>query len=165
VAASRGEKINKQEVVDMFYRYLAVLISLVLSSTAFAATEEVSNTTYGVVIEQAREVKMENGTVVMTGGLIHGSSVQDNGEVNSQWCRGSSVMGDDGMPVAGGGYCTIIGQNGDMMFVWFGGGKWGVIGGTGAWAGATGGGTTEPVSQNPDGYAWVNRSKGTITTP
>ena len=70
-------------------------------------------------------------------------------------------MGDDG-PVAGGGYCTIIGQNGDMLFVWFGGGRWGVINGTGDWAGATGGGMTEPVSQNPDGFAYVNRSKGEI---
>ena len=49
-----------------------------------------------------------------------------------------------------------------MLWVWFDLSKWGVIGGTGAWAGATGSGTTEPVSQNADGRSFINKAMGEL---
>ena len=148
----------------MFYRCLAVLMSGFLCSIALADTQKVSSTSYGVTVVPPEATALANGTVIMNGGLFHASSVDDNGDVNSQWCRGSNAMGDNGQPVAGGGFCTIVSQTGDLLWVWFGGGKWGVISGTGEWAGATGGGTSEPVSQSPDGFAYVNKSSGSITS-
>jgi hypothetical protein len=137
----------------------------VFAAGASADTQKINNVQYGVVVEQAQEIKMENGVTVMAGGLSHATVIDANGDVSSQWCRQSAVLGDDGNPVAGGGFCTIISQNGDLLWVWFGGGKWGAIGGTGGWAGASGGGTTEAVSQNPDGRSFVNKAMGDITTP
>ena len=145
----------------MIYRNIATILCLLFASSVLAETQKIDNTAYGVVVERPTEVTMTNGTKVMTGGVFHANSVDANGAVNSQWCRSSTAMGDDG-PVAGGGYCTIIAENGDLLFVWFGGGKWGVISGTGSYAGASGGGTTDGFSQNPDGYAYINKSKGKI---
>lgn len=145
----------------MIYRSVVTILSFFLTSSVLADTQKIDNTAYGVVIERPMEVTMTNGAKVMTGGLFHANSVDANGEVNSQWCRSTTALGDEG-PVAGGGYCTIIAENGDLLFVWFGGGNWGVINGTGRYEGATGGGTTTGVSQNPDGYAYTNKSKGKI---
>ena len=76
-------------------------------------------------------------------------------------------------PLGGAGYCTIVNPDGDILWVWFqnggggqSGGTWGVIGGTGSYAGASGGGTSSaPTSMSPDGRSWINTSTGTITTP
>jgi hypothetical protein len=147
----------------MVYRSIVVLVLSVLSTFAFAATEKISNVQYGVLIEAPQPVGMSNGMTVMSGGLFHSNVVQADGSVSSQWCRGSTAMMDD-KPVSGGGFCTIIADNGDLLWVWFGNGDWGVIGGTGQYDGATGGGKTEPVSQNADGRSFVNKSTGEITT-
>ena len=148
----------------MFYRCLAVLMFCVFSTAASAEVQKINNTSYGVVIEEAGPVEMANGVTVMAGGLFHSSVVNEDGSTFSQWCRGSQAVDDKGAPVAGGGFCTLVAENGDLLWVWFGGGKWGVIGGTGEYAGATGSGSSEPVSQNPDGRAFVNRSMGEIVT-
>ena len=86
-------------------------------------------------------------------------------------CNGAGGSHHAG-PEGGAGFCTIIDQAGDAMWVWFSnnadgqGGTWGVIGGTGAYAGASGGGTSgAPTSMSPDGRSWINTSTGTITTP
>lgn len=70
----------------------------------------------------------------------------------------------------GAGYCTIIPDNGDMLYVSFVLGAadqpatWTVMGGKGGYEGGTGGGTTATVSRRGDGRAWTRKSTGTITT-
>ncbi len=136
-----------------------------------ADTQDVSSTAYGVVVEQGNQVSMANGNTAFVGGLFHANVINNDGEHFSQWCRASGVANSENQPLGNGGYCTLIDSNGDVLWVWFRNmgpgtpGVWGAIGGTGAWAGATGGGKTEPVTQNPDGRAFVNSTTGTITTP
>lgn len=102
--------------------------------------------------------------------VSHATLVRDDGPTASQWCTQEIGEGDDGMPTGFAGYCTIIEDNGDNLWVSFigtptDGITWTVMGGTGQWAGATGGGTSEMVSQRADGQAWTSRATGTITTP
>jgi len=42
--------------------------------------------------------------------------------------------------------------------------SWSVMGGTGKYAGATGGGTGTVVSRRSDGVSWTVQSKGTLIT-
>ncbi len=92
------------------------------------------------------------------------------GETASQWCTGEQFPDEKGAPMYGAGYCTIFYNNGDILWVSFKGngankpGEWAVIGGTGRYEGASGGGKTEMVSQRSDGYAWTSKSTGTLTT-
>ena len=138
---------------------------------ACADTEKVESTAYWVIVEQNEEFPMTTGATVSAGGLVHANLVNADGENLSQWCEGDSVANAEGKALGGAGFCTVIQANGDMLWVWFHndgsgqGGTWGVIGGTGEYAGATGGGTSSaPTSMNPDGQSWVNTSTGSITT-
>jgi len=138
---------------------------------AFAETEQVSSTLNQVVIKMPEKVDLPNGKVVMANGQWHASTVNDkNGELSSQWCTGEQYPDAKGAPMYGAGYCTIFFDNGDILWVSFTGtgegkpGGWAVIGGTGRYAGATGGGTTTTVSRRSDGYAWTSKSTGTLTT-
>jgi hypothetical protein len=146
------------------YRSLVVLMFGVFAAGASAEVQKVSNTSYGVQIEAPTEAKTSMGMTVMVGGLTQATAVSDDGTTFSQWCRATFALGDDGNPIAGGGSCTIISEAGDLLFVWFGGSTWGVIGGTGEYAGATGGGTTTQVSQGADGRSFINKSMGEIVT-
>ena len=65
----------------------------------------------------------------------------------------------------------IFADNGDVLWVSFvnrgpgSTGNWTVMGGTGEYEGATGGGTsTPPISTRGDGLGWTNTSTGTIVT-
>ncbi|HEY5679799.1 MAG TPA: hypothetical protein VIS55_07020 [Pseudomonadales bacterium] len=139
---------------------------------ACADTEEVSSTAYWTIVAPAEEYKMTNGATMTGGGIAHANVINNEGEHLSQWCRGITAADAEGKGLGGAGFCTIIDQAGDAMWVWFSnnadgqGGTWGVIGGTGAYAGASGGGTSgAPTSMSPDGRSWINTSTGTITTP
>jgi len=138
---------------------------------AFADTQQVSTTIQQVVTKMPEKVDLPNGKVVMANGEWHGSAVNDKtGEQSSQWCTGEQYPDAKGTPMYGAGYCTIFYDNGDILWVSFMGngegkpGSWAVIGGTGRWEGATGGGKTDMVSQRSDGYAWTSKSTGTLTT-
>ena len=140
-----------------------------LATFAMADTEQVSSTTYMVSIDPGQPVEMPSGAKGRTVMRTHGTIVQTTGEVTSQWCTGH--QGTDASGQAGGaGYCTIISDNGDMLYVSYvlsgqdEPGNWTVMGGTGEYEGATGGGTTTMISQRGDGRAWTTQSEGSITT-
>jgi hypothetical protein len=143
--------------------------ALLFCGTAFAETQKVNSTSYGVAIEDATEVTQPNGSKVMVGGRNHSIIVNSDGENFSQWCQGSSITESAGL-VTGAGSCAIIAEDGDVMWVWFHNsgpgseGTWGVIAGTGEYAGATGGGKTQPGKLLGDGRAFIGTSNGTIIT-
>ncbi|MDP5052394.1 MAG: hypothetical protein NWP69_01275 [Congregibacter sp.] len=130
---------------------------------------DVSSTTYWVIVDPGQPVEMPNGAKGMATMRVHGTSVRSDGVVSSQWCTGHQGVSATGA-AGGAGYCTLIADNGDMLYISFmtsgadGKGMWSVMGGTGGYAGATGGGTTANVSERADGRAWTSSSKGTITT-
>lgn len=79
-----------------------------------------------------------------------------------------------GEAVSGGGYCTFDDPDGARAVIrWTAeqaaspsemGGAWTLLGGSGRWAGATGGGTYELVS-DPDTGLFTNQVSGEITLP
>lgn len=139
---------------------------------AIAETQDVSTTNYGVVVESGDIIETPAGTRVAVGELVHLSIVNEGTEEQqSQWCRGESEL--DGPSAVSGraaGYCTIIADNGDVLWVSYfspGNGQptlWNVMGGTGEYEGATGSGTTQLTSERGDGEAWTSQSTGTLTT-
>jgi hypothetical protein len=160
-----GNKMNKIGIAG-----LTAALSL-FATIACADTEKVNSTAYWVIVEQNQQFPLSTGSTVNAGGLVHANVINADGEHLSQWCEGDQVTDADGKPVGGAGFCTLIEEDGDMLWVWFRndgpgqGSTWGVIGGTGEYAGATGGGTSsEPTSTSPDGQSWVNTSTGSITT-
>jgi len=141
-----------------------------MASCVQADTQQVDNLSYQVTINDGEAFEMPGGGKGFYGAQSHATLVRPDGTAASQWCTQEIGLGDDGMPSGFAGYCTIIEDNGDILWVSFLGTPadgigWSVMGGTGQWAGATGGGTSEQVSQRADGEAWTTRSTGTITTP
>jgi hypothetical protein len=137
---------------------------------ACADTEQVDSTAYQVVLEEPTPFTTPQGNTVLLGARQHASVVQADGEVASQYCTGNAMPAEGGGLANGAGFCTVVQTNGDVLWVSYkinGGGaaNWNVIGGTGEYEGATGGGTSQIVSQGGDGRSWVSKITGSITTP
>jgi hypothetical protein len=143
--------------------------AILLCGMAVAETQKIDNNSYGVVTIDATEITQPNGHKAMVGGQNHSVIVNSDGETFSQWCQGSAITESDGL-VTQAGSCAIIAEDGDVMWVWFRNsgpgseGTWGVIAGTGEYAGATGGGKTKPGKLLGDGRAFTSTSTGTIKT-
>lgn len=86
----------------------------------------------------------------------------------TQDCRGTSVVAADGKDVVVKGYCDAIDRDGDVWWLWYDGttqgSSWGILGGTGKYAGMTGGGTTKNEKPAPDGR-FVIHWEGNWQTP
>ncbi len=148
-------------------KLIALLSTILLANFSLADTTNTSATIYNTVTEMPTEIALPGGTVVLGGGNTQGVIVQDDGTQSMQYCANTGVK-TDGEGNLGAGHCTIVYDNGDLLWVSFhsdgsdGPSTWTVIGGTGAWAGATGGGTTAFVSARGDGRSWTATSKGKI---
>ena len=140
-----------------------------LAGFAQAETQKVNSTAHWVQMNPGNPVEMPNGAKGTAGMQAHATVVSADGELMSQWCTAQQGVGPDGQ-ARGAGYCTIIADNGDILWVSFVNrgpdqpGTWTVMGGTGEYDGATGGGTPTQVSARGDGRAWTNKSTGTIVT-
>lgn len=137
---------------------------------ACADTEQIDSTSYQVVLEEPTPFTTPQGNTVLLGLRQHASVVAADGGVISQYCTGMGMPAEDGGLANGAGFCTAIQPNGDVLWVSYkinGGGaaNWNVIGGTGEYEGATGGGTSQIVAQGGDGRSWTTKITGTITTP
>lgn len=150
-------------------KFLIGTTAVFLALTAHADTVQVKSTTHWVIVDPGQPVQMPNGAKGMTTMRVHGTGVRSDGELTSQWCtghQGVSAAGQQG----GAGYCTLISDNGDMLYISFmtdgadENSTWSVMGGNGAYAGATGGGTSTTVSRRGDGLSWTTTSEGSITT-
>ncbi|MCR9277918.1 MAG: hypothetical protein NXH85_08065 [Pseudomonadaceae bacterium] len=150
-------------------RLFAALCALMFASTMLADTIDTSATIYNTITEMPTEIQLPGGAVVLGGGYSQGVIVQDDGAQSMQYCANTGVKQDDDNNL-GAGHCTVVYDNGDLLWVSFhsdgsgGPSTWTVIGGTGEWEGATGGGTTTFVSARGDGRSWTATSKGKIKT-
>ena len=151
-------------------KILISLFVLFVATSVQAETMQISSTNYWVIVDPGRPVEMPSGAKGMATMRVHGTSVRSDGVTSSQWCTGHQGVSAEGAP-GGAGYCTLIADNGDMLYVSFmsngadGTSTWTVMGGTGGYAGATGGGTSSDVSRRGDGMAWTSKTEGTITVP
>lgn len=137
--------------------------------TGQAETEKVNSSIYWVQIAPGEAVEFPSGAQGRKLMRAHGTVVRENGDVYSQWCTGHQGVLASGQ-AGGAGYCTSFLDNGDMLYFSYLLGEedepatWTVMGGTGAFEGATGSGTSTITSRRGDGLAWTSRSEGSITT-
>jgi hypothetical protein len=122
-----------------------------------------------VVIDRGEVIDLPNGTKVTVGMRTHGSAVSPTGEERSQWCTSEAHTNAAGEPTGGAGHCEAYYDNGDILWSSFltrpgQPTRWSVMGGTGRYEGATGGGTATLVSMRSDGSAWTGKLEGTIVT-
>jgi hypothetical protein len=91
-------------------------------------------------------------------------AVGGNGSIN---CYGSNIVNADGEQIDGSGTCETMDTDGDLWWIWWTGamaGDWGFTGGTGKYAGITGGGTWASEIEYPDGRV-MNSWTGSWTIP
>lgn len=144
---------------------------LLAAAGGMADTRQVSSTAYSVSLAPGERITLPNGRVVLIGMRSHASLVDDKtGEISSQWCTANGYPGSDGELTAIAGFCSVVADDGDETWISFVGGaagqplSWTVMGGTGRYAGATGGGTSRETSNRGDGFAWTSKGSGTVTT-
>jgi hypothetical protein len=96
--------------------------------------------------------------------------VDVSGEVRTGWCAYTQHLSATEEFIANAGHCVIYDDNGDAYWASFSSKAgqttwtWTVLGGTGHYDGATGGGTTTQGSLRGDGLAWIVKNEGSITT-
>jgi hypothetical protein len=147
-------------------------VAVLLGSCVQAETQSLKLTVDAVQIQQGELVTGANGSQSRVGSLSQASIVNDEtGERSVQWCRGNALLDDAGMPTVQVGFCTVVYDSGDLIWISYigdapsGENSYTVIGGTGQYEGATGGGINRVVSQRADGRSWTSKAEGTITTP
>lgn len=144
--------------------------AVLLGSCVQADTQTLKLTVDHVQIQQGELVTGPNGGQSRVGNLSQASIVNDEtGERSAQWCRGNTMLDGNGMPAVQVGFCTVVYDSGDLLWISYLGTQGGentytVIGGTGQYEGATGGGVNRIVSQRGDGRSWTSKAEGTITT-
>ncbi|MEM7120092.1 MAG: hypothetical protein AAF563_02370 [Pseudomonadota bacterium] len=89
-------------------------------------------------------------------------------DMNAQDCTGTAVYDADGAFVMNTGHCHATDLDGDTWSMWYhhtpDGNTWGIMGGTGKFAGLSGGGTTFVETIHADGRLFLTY-EGTIATP
>ena len=149
-----------------------VAVAVLLGSCVQADTQTLKLTVDAVQIQQGELITGPNGGQSRVGNLSQASIVNDEtGERSVQWCRGNALLDNASMPTVQVGFCTVIYDSGDLVWISYlgdaqsGENTYTVIGGTGKYEGATGGGVNRVVSQRGDGRTWTAKAEGTITTP
>lgn len=142
-----------------------------LASSALADTQQIAVTGYTVVTKMAEKFTFPDGRTVMAGEENHSTLVNDKtGETTSQWCSGDAYPDAAGKVTSFVSRCTVVYDAGDAVWLSVVGGaedqpaNWTIVGGTGRFVGATGGGTARVVSRRGDGYGFTQKATGTLTT-
>jgi hypothetical protein len=153
---------------------IGMILTALLCCVAFgasAATEQLTLTAYSTVTKLGEKITLPNGSVIMSGQQTYTAVVNDKtGEQTSQFCDGDQWVNDKGAPQHEVAHCSVFYDNGDILWISIIGTTndqpltWAVLGGTGKYAGATGGGTSKMVSQRGDGYSGTYKATGTVTT-
>jgi hypothetical protein len=150
---------------------LAAVLCSTGAPAAFAATEDLDLTVYIVDVRRGEEISLPKGGKVFHGGTTQATIVNKNtGETTVQWCSAAAFVDAAGNPTNMVGACTVFYDSGDMLWVSYLNGTmdqpntWAVMGGTGRFAGATGGGSCKVDSQRSDGYSITSSCTGKLTT-
>lgn len=136
---------------------LMLCAGIALAEPAMAKDYTGSGTaTYIPVSAATRE--LPNGNHIRR---VHSKSiiVADDEEIPfhlaSQDCLGTYVLTPEGEIITGKGYCDAVDQDGDVWWLWWQSeeesGEWGILEGTGKYAGMVGSGTTTPIASHDDG--------------
>ncbi len=134
----------------------AALLGLSLAP-ALATDVKVSGTIAAITTAQ-EQAALPNGASLLRvhqKGIIIDEGTPGPLNHNEQNCDGFLILSADGKHAPGSGYCDYIDKDGDRWAMWWETtddvNKWGVVWGTGKFAGMTGGGGTTEINPYPDG--------------
>lgn len=128
-----------------------------LASSAIAAEYKASGTVTYVPISTAVTQIAGGRSLVKSHikGVILANDPANPIHLSAQDCDGATILAADGQQIAASGSCYAVDADGDVWTLWYhnsaAGNDWGVIGGIGKYDGMTGGGTTSPMANLPDG--------------
>lgn len=112
-----------------------------------------------------RNVSTGNLGIMHAKGTIIASDPAHPMHLNTHDCTGSAIADANGAPTGGAGNCVAVDGDGDVWWLWYRsdamGSTWGVMGGTGKFEDAEGGGTTKNIALSPDGRLTISW-EGTI---
>jgi hypothetical protein len=140
--------------------FYVVLIAVLLPLTAFAEKGEGQAFYEPTVLETT---ELADGRVisrVSVSGFVVASNPNSPFHMVNQRCSGTNIFAVGQSEPTAFGYCEGLDRNGDMFFIsWAngpGGNTWQLLGGTGKFAGISGGGTTKTVFTWADGKYVIN---------
>ena len=149
---------------------LALVVGLVcIAAAALAGTRKIDETVYSIGTDLGEVVTLPNGSKVRVGMNWRTANVDVSGVEHTGWCTQTAHLDASDQPTSGVGHCVFYQDNGDAVWVAlsYKVGQltmWTVMGGTGQYDGATGGGTSSLISQRGDGTASTFKSQGSIIT-
>ncbi len=128
-----------------------------LATSAVAAEVKGSGTVTYVPVATAVTKLASGGSLIKSHikGVILANDTASPIHLAAQDCDGVTILAASGQQTAAAGSCHAVDADGDVWTLWYhnsaAGNNWGVIGGTGKFDGITGGGTTSPMANLPDG--------------
>jgi len=99
----------------------------------------------------AEETKLPDGSTMFrfhSKGVLVADDPKSPLHLNTQDCDGMVIVSPDGNSAPGAGSCDSVDKDGDRWWMWWverDGNRWGVVNGSGKFAGMTGGGTTNTI--------------------
>jgi len=152
---------------------LLVTMIVVVVFAGFAGAETHKSSGHAVYVQEGTPHELPNGRMAVrqsSRGFVMADDPSDPTHMSSQDCVGTTLLKADGSPEHGYGYCAGVKVDGDMWWIWWSSdgekGKWGFLGGTGVFEGATGEGTTKTVGIWPaEGGKLMITWDGTWETP
>lgn len=137
-----------------------LLTVLLLPLTAYADKGEGQAFYEPTVLET---VELEDGRMisrVSVSGFVTASDESNPLHMVNQRCSGTNILAAGQSEPTAYGYCEGIDRDGDMFFISWANGPdgntWQLLGGTGRFAGISGGGTTETIFTWADGKYVIN---------
>lgn len=141
---------------------VAACVVLALAAPVAAQTTGGGNGFY--TVSGMEEHVLPDGSMVVTvhqKGFVTGNSASNPFGTSIQDCTGSASVGADGTEGMAYGHCAGVDRYGDTFFIWWNSdgrtGEWGLMGGTGKFAGMKASGTTRQLTEWTDGrniIAW-----------
>jgi hypothetical protein len=131
--------------------FLAATVLAVVSAQATAA-EWSGKAFYRPVAEET--VKLSDGRTLIrsvVAGYVYGDTSGNPFDMMHQTCSSTIVIAPNDGGMEQFGHCDALDANQDLFVISFHDDKWRIEGGTGKFAGMTGGGTTKNISTWPDG--------------
>ena len=138
--------------------FALLIAALVAAPSAVAQGESKGDGTVTYVPTRTEAVEQPDGTMLQHSvlrGVVLANDPSVPFHLSPQDCPGTNLIGADGTPIRGHGYCVGVDRDGDVWWIWWllspDKNTWGFLGGTGKYVGIEGGGTTETLAQTPDG--------------
>lgn len=128
------------------------ITALVMFSAQATAADWTGKAFYRPVSEET--VKLSDGRTLVrsvVAGYVYGDSAGNPFDMLHQTCSSTTIVAADGKGTEQFGHCDALDTSQNLFVLSFHDNEWRIEGGTGAFAGMKGGGTTKAIHSWPDG--------------